>query len=327
MQVAPWRIAVSILLFVNANVAKALTLGRRCFCSVNDLSVLQRHVEHNRRPDDCACITGMTTYPTTPRDELLGMGKAALGNKLHSCEQRRQNLGEQRDYAVKESETQREKMDREMSQARNSLESLRNSSKEERSSSKSELQDLQQQVQQLEATLGALKGDYDAQFSEWYGLNKELSAKLAKLTAGCGTCASTQVDVLILKQSTKPLLLQTDPDSDYMYETAHKVEKCEMEVQRLGAEKEQADAEARHAAIAVVDNKASLERRLANQQRLHKVLSSKPRLEAMRSTQKLLLKSEQDQKQRIEKYQASNRGLHEQLEKLVSKLKECGCNQ
>lgn len=328
MKAAPWLLHSALLVLESSLCGNALVVGRRCDCldEGHGTSLMQGRMEASRRPSNCACITGQTTYPSTPRDELLGMGKVAIANKLESCEHRRVNLGEQRDYAVQQSEAQRAEIDEKMSHARNSLDTMRNSSKDERAAAKQEVQVLTKEVHELEVSLGKMKGDYDAQFSEWYGLNKDLKGKLAKLSAGCGTCSSTHIEVLMLQPSSRALLLETNPDMDYMYETAHKVETCEMEVHRLAAEKEQADAEARHAAIASVGNEAAVERALADQQRLHKVLSAKPRLEAMRSTKKTLLKAEEDQKQRIDKYEASNSALREQTDQLATKLKECGCS-
>eukprot|EP00929_Paragymnodinium_shiwhaense_P045467 TRINITY_DN23232_c0_g1_i1.p1 TRINITY_DN23232_c0_g1~~TRINITY_DN23232_c0_g1_i1.p1 ORF type:complete len:327 (+),score=108.44 TRINITY_DN23232_c0_g1_i1:68-1048(+) len=320
---APAPLLALLLLGDFAARAAALLVGRRCSCLGGELSLTQQDAELTRRPENCACITGMTTYPTTPRDELMGMGKVALANKLESCKSRRTNLGEQRDFSVKQSEEQRAKLDKELQKERTSLDAMRNASRDERQEAKSDLETLSKDVKDLEVSLGKLKGEYDAQFSEWYSLNKQMKGKLAGLEAGCGSCGATHIEILLLKQQGQ--LYRGDPDADYMYDTVRKVEECEMEAQKLTSERDQADAEYRHATVAAIGNTESVKRAVSAQQRLHKVLSSKPRLEAKRATKKTLAAAEESQKKGIEKYKASNAALKQQLQQLDAKIKECGC--
>ena len=55
-----------------------------------------------RRPRDCTCITGMKTYPTTPRDELKAMGPVGLRQKAKDLKADEKSLKVQKKEQVKE---------------------------------------------------------------------------------------------------------------------------------------------------------------------------------------------------------------------------------
>jgi chromosome segregation ATPase len=289
-----------------------------------DLLQASSSADRADRPRDCACITGATTYQTTPRDTLLGMGKVALGRKLESCNKKLEDVRSQRDYEVASSEAQIEKVKEQQERQNKTLEKLKETTAKERSDVNGDFKKLKKDVSDLELELSDLKTKYGKEFSAWYELNSQMTAKLGKL-GGCGKCEAKN-DMPIFAQRLRGGGRESSSESDpEMQESARKVEACEEESISLNDELKIAQKKSRLATLDGMSSSNQVERRTEDTKHLNKLFSKKPRIDAMKNTKDALETAVESQQSRLDKYKASNEELRSHIDALVAKLKACGC--
>lgn len=266
-----------------------------------------------QRPRDCTCITGVKTYQTTPKDQLLGMGVLALNRHLDSCNRKLEGLEEQKDYAIADSEVKMKQASKRTSRVQNSLDKNKNVTASDRSKDRKEKQQLMKDVKALELEVSDLNSQYDKHFSTWWDLKESVGSKMKKITS----C-----------KCNKALLLQRlrgKPPSPDAYDTARKVEECETKVIKVSKDIEAAQKKGRDATIVDIEKREQLGRSMADQARLHKLLSQKPQLKALSKTKQNLESIVKGRKEKIETYTKSIGDLRQQVGQLNTDMKSCGC--
>lgn len=271
---------------------------------------------------DCTCIDGTKTYPTTPRDELLGMGKVAIGHHLHSCLRRRDELEQQSEYADAASKAQMDEVKGQLSTVRLSVEGLRNTTSKNRADLKETKAKLMEEVKELQLKVVAARDNYTAQFSEWHRVKTALSEKLTVLNS----CECARKAEVVLLSQAKVHGAFPDRDMDYMYDTAHKIEDCENSVVRLANKMELGQARTRGEVVKAVQEIASLKRSASEQQRLGTLLSVKPQIKGLEKTKAALRDTVSSWRDKFLSYETAAVSLKRNLAQLNSKLADCGCS-
>jgi DNA repair exonuclease SbcCD ATPase subunit len=279
------------------------------------ISLLQNDAQDGKakRPRDCTCITGVKSYQTTPKDQLLGMPMLALAGHLDSCERKLEGLEQQRDYAVAESEVKIKKAQKQTGRVKTSLEKIRKRSANDRSDDKKEKKELMQEVHTLEKQVTELNSQYDKEFSTWWKLKDSMTAKL-KTTKTCNC--------------KKAMLLQNlrgPPPSKDKYDYARKVEECETKVIKIEKEIEKYQKAGRDATINDIEHRDQLGKAMVDQARLDKLLSVKDHLEALTKTKRNLEAIVRARQQKVDKYKSTNADIRKELNQLDTDMKKCSC--
>jgi chromosome segregation ATPase len=252
------------------------------------------------------------------------MGKVALGRKLESCNKKLEDVRSQRDYEVASSEAQIEKVKEQQERQNKTLEKLKKTTAKERSDVNGDFKKLKKDVSDLELELSDLKTKYGKEFSAWYELNSQMTAKLGKL-GGCGKCEAKN-DMPIFAQRLRGGGRESSSESDpEMQESARKVEACEEESISLNDELKIAQKKSRLATLDGMSSSNQVERRTEDTKHLNKLFSKQPRIDAMKNTKDALETAVESQQSRLDKYKASNEELRGHIDALVAKLKACGC--
>jgi hypothetical protein len=282
---------------------------------ITSLLQTDEDVAANKRPRDCTCITGMKTYPTTPRDELLGMGTRALHGKLDSCKRNLEGLEEQKDYAIADMEVKVKKADEQMADAQKALDRYADGTAANRADDKAEKVELKTSVDDLGKKTTELNGEYNKEYSTWFDLKKEMTAKLGKMES----CNCQQAFFLQRAHVSAPA------PSPEMYDTASKVEDCETQSLKVSKEIENAQAKGREATIKAIENRKQTGRRMADSEQMHKVLSQKDQVKLLSKTKSHLEQLVKQRKDKVDHYKKVNADIRKQLDELDSNMKKCGC--
>eukprot|EP00428_Durinskia_dybowskii_P017118 CAMPEP_0170208830 /NCGR_PEP_ID=MMETSP0116_2-20130129/4001_1 /TAXON_ID=400756 /ORGANISM="Durinskia baltica, Strain CSIRO CS-38" /LENGTH=259 /DNA_ID=CAMNT_0010459305 /DNA_START=90 /DNA_END=866 /DNA_ORIENTATION=- len=257
----------------------------------------------------------MKTYQTTPRDELLGMGKVALGSQLQSCLRKRDELQRQKDYEITASEARVREMQGQLTAMSSSFGELKNTTKQNRAELQDQKAALVKEVDTLERDVDETRKQYNAQFKEWYDAKDAMSKQLAALSR-CKACA-TMSEVVVLRQLTAAATSPVrDRDRDYMFDTAAKVEDCETVAIALADEISAAQARSRQATDEAVGKIEAMKRAAVDQQRLGVLMSVKPQIEALEHTKAALTRTLENWKSKYDSCKTATDDLVSSLNKL-----------
>lgn len=280
-----------------------------------------------RLPGDCSCFDTARLRTETPRDELLGMGKVALNQHLHSCERNLDGLQAQKEYTVAASGAQIEKGKKTVDSMKRQLLDMKESLARERNSTLLEIDGMKKKISDLTQNHSDLKAAYSAEYADWYRVKNEVAHR----TTTMERCQCLKAGKVFLQRQHEKRRhnkgsqqqLGTDPD---VYDIIHNIEDCERKVREFSGQLEDADQSARHAAIADASTIQGLKTRIFDQQRLHRIMSRGSQLEALKQTEKAMLQTLEQQRRQIEDYVAAKDKLKALVSQLDDEMRSCGCS-
>lgn len=278
------------------------------------------------RPKDCTCITGMKTYPTTPRDELKAMGKVALRNHLEKCVRDRGALEAQAEYQLAADKAQVKKIQATVARKEDALGSTKNATAKTKAAESAEKKDLMKETDAQETEFSNLKNEYNAQYTAWFKMNQESTEKLARLAscekpaAACRPKPSGAVLLAIGRHAER-----LTPEQEQMYDRIEKVEACESASIKLADKLAKSQLEASRATSSGSDRMERIEQETSDHKYVTGILSKKKQIEALKARKKALAEAIEGERSDVEKYKERNAKVKETLAQLDKEIGECGC--
>mmetsp|Transcript_49116 Transcript_49116/g.90626 ORF Transcript_49116/g.90626 Transcript_49116/m.90626 type:complete len:302 (+) Transcript_49116:90-995(+) len=268
---------------------------------------------------------------TTPRSELEALGKAGLQAHLAACERNQQYYGDQEDYW----KAQYEVANGNMEAQKQSLDAVVNKSRDDfqatSEADKAKVQQLSQECSQLHQELTTMRQSYSAEYNKWWSMTQDLHAKLDRFHA-CKSksefpgCASAE-EVMLPSISETRLHLRASltPDERFLTSLVMQVEDCEA---KIAAYKSTITEFKRKAQAATFEETATMEatqRKLADHQRLSKVLDRGPRLDALAERKRALEQMVDAEKARLLGLTSNVAKARTSVATLDAHLSQCGC--
>merc|ERR1719162_895586 len=152
---------------------------------------------------------------------------------------------------------------------------------------------LRNDVDKLAKKVQDLNGKYNSKFTEWFRLNTDLKGLVAT-TKDCKSCPKNLLQAARLLQVLVSSGSQPAAAGDEYYRMRPKIEGCEDSVIKVSNQIAEAQSAGRDAQIKALENKKVFGKRMADQQRLGKLVEQKPQVDALVDTKKNLEKIVKD---------------------------------
>lgn len=297
-----------------------------CSCvgagQVDGLGLLQK-----RRPRECTCINGMTTYAITARDELETMGEVDLRAYLLKCEHGREDLDRQNEYQTSAVRAQVDGVERNLMDLERLFASQQNSTARKVATVAAEKRHLKEETDALQKERNQLDVDYSKAYTRWYKLTAELSQKMERLHSchckAAPSAASTSATLLARRlHLARGLMI---PDKTMMYDLVAKVEACEAASVALSDSIDEKLAEARKQTLKASEDMDAVRRRVAEGQRLAGILDQGPLVAELKGVRDVLKKSVETRQKQVDNLAQRSGDLERRGAELGRELLGCGC--
>lgn len=317
-------LALAIAAFVK-NAGSILSSRFPCSCSdifndvMSNYDLLQQGsaAATRRKPKDCTCITGMKTYPTTPRETLESMGTVAVRGHLDKCRNEQKAMEEQLEYQNKAGAAQVEGVEESYDRLNSSFATMKDNDEKSKKTAEDEMEKLKTDIGHLRGNKSEAESEYKKAFTEWFKLTGEVNS----LTGELGQC-KCKGTVFLSDANRHRFTAASDAAPAKMIK---EVEDCENEVIKLQDKVEEKLAKARKETIEVTANIDRKKKQIADHQRLTKILNSASRLPAFREERRILEGAVYSEEMRVKNYKRSNKDLADNVEKLKQEKTKCGC--
>lgn len=300
-----------LLLISAASAARGTAVQKPCHCEA-----LVQETANESRPRDCTCITGMKTYPTTPKDELKAMGPVKLRHHLAKVKAEVEDLRKQKAEIEEELETQKKTADEKIEKVDKAYEEQKKEVSADKAETKGEIAKLKEQCDKQETKLQDLKNEYNQKYSDFYGLQKSMGS--AMMTMASCDCKS---EGSFLATSKAHLT----PEQEQMYEQIREVEKYEDEAKDTQDFIADAQSQISYHQNRGIDKAGAISDRMDYHAHVSKKLDFKNMLEPLKKRADALEKAVEDEQSYVDKYAERNKKLDGKIKELKKELKDCGC--
>lgn len=281
-----------------------------------------------RRPRDCTCITGMKTYPTTPRDELKAMGPVGLRQKAKDLKADEKSLKVQKKEQVKENAEMVEKAEAAVEKEEGEYEDIVKDNEDERADTREEHQAAREEVKKLTDELRTAKNDAATEKNKFTKLTADLNgAMLDMAVCQCqeDAAVASSSAALLQEKGKGSAKSRNKPQEAEVHKLVREVE--DLEQKNLDLMKDlQEDAEETAKELSSADSKKEMVKiREKEAMTLHSKMSKAKMLEAAEKQVKILTKLVASQ-EGLKKSVAERCGkLETKTNELKEELQKCGC--
>jgi predicted nucleic acid-binding Zn-ribbon protein len=306
---------MKLLLFLSAAFAARGSLVQRpCSCEA-----LVQETDAVSRPRDCTCITGMKTYPTTPRDELKAMGPVALRKHLAKVKAEVEDLRKQKVEMEEELETQKKTADEKIEKVEKAYEKQKKDASAEKADTKGEIAKLKEKCDKQETKLSNLKNEYNSKYSDFYELQKKMGSAMMVM-ASCDCKAGDEKGSFLATSKA-----HLSPEQEQMYDQIREVDKYETEAKDIQEFLTEAQTEASYHQNRGIEQTDTIQGRMEYHAHVSKKLDFKNMLEPLEKRADALDQAVKDEQSYVDKYAERNKKLDDKIKALKKELKDCGC--
>lgn len=319
-----WLAAVALLAVRHAGAIVAGTFAVDASsgdapCRCGRVRVLLQQNRALRRPRDCTCITGIKSYATTPREKLDAMGKVALHHHLAKCQREHEELVHREEYETADHEAQKADAEEAMEKKRAILNLTWGHAAERQQKAKAEEMELLASVARLKTQIATLKGNYTKIMARWLKVSSEAAVE-GEAAGECGDrCPGASASTVLVLLDSRGEEQRSSP------ELVREVEECEQGVADIADRIKAAQLAAQSATFDALEGMDGLDRTEAERQRMAKLLSNAPRLEALKKVQSASEASRRAEQQKVDSLTTVTSKLEASMSHLRDELKKCGC--
>jgi chromosome segregation ATPase len=277
------------------------------------------------RPRDCTCITGVKSYQTTPRDQLMAMGEVGLRSHYSKCKREKSELTGQKEYQVAAAEAQVKNVQKQLGRMNEAVSKTKTKADTKHSKLKEQKAEIQQKVDKQEEEVRTLKKEQAVKFTEWFKSNQAIKATMGRFFS-CN-CKQDEAVASFLAAGSRGGRGggSLTPSQEVMYDLRYKVEDCEGAVIKLSADIDAALLKESKATASLSSSTEHTRRKLDDHARLAKMMNVQPQIESLKSRQEILNGIVDAERDQVERYVKANSELKKHLESLDAELKKCQC--
>eukprot|EP00746_Dinoflagellata_sp_MGD_P125425 gnl/MRDRNA2_/MRDRNA2_60183_c0_seq1.p1 gnl/MRDRNA2_/MRDRNA2_60183_c0~~gnl/MRDRNA2_/MRDRNA2_60183_c0_seq1.p1 ORF type:complete len:305 (-),score=95.41 gnl/MRDRNA2_/MRDRNA2_60183_c0_seq1:180-1094(-) len=301
-----------LLFLIAASTAYGSVVKRPCHCEA-----LVQEADAISKPRDCTCITGMKTYPVTPRDELKAMGPVALRHHLTKVKAEVEDLRKQKAEMEEELETQKQTADEKVEKIDKAYEEQKKKASADKADTKAEISKLKEQCDKQETKLSNLKNEYNKKYSEFYDLQKKMGSAMMVM-ASCD-CKSGEGSFLATSKA------HLSPEQEQMYDQIREVQKLEGEGKDIQEFLTDAQSQISYHQNRGIEHTDTINGRMEYHAHVSKKLDFKNMVDPLKKRADALDQAVKDEQGYVDKYAERNKKLDDKIKALNKELKECGC--
>lgn len=306
--------ALTLALFLCAE-AIALEGALPCNCAAPSLSLLEK----GGKPRDCRCINGEKTYPTTPRDELMGMGPVALRRKKQKLEADQKKLEKQNEEQLKSNKEMRNEATASLEKDEDAYQEMVTEHRDRRADTTADHKKARAKATKLTDDLRLAKNKAREKKNEFTKLTSELQGAMLKM-ATC-ECKEAAASSALLERGKS----RSDPQEVQMQEMVREVEALETKNLDL-TDALKADASETARTLSKVDDaKNSLRIREKEAHSLDNKISKDKMLAAAEAQVEILQDAVSAEEAHTKSVDERCQKLETKLKKLKDELSSCGC--